>query len=215
MALINGVYKDKGRSMTLRTSIVKDIRVRDYAVASTDRISYNPNNAAYCDVGEWVQMTASDGIDRPSQDPSANDIDATHSTISGTVNCVTRPALVWYERGGTDVQAVQKVPIIVQGTIEIDTYMWAAETGIAAGEELCVVYADGDNAKFVTSMGFTGIKGILTTPTTVATTGNIHTIAGIGQNIWIVGVAMEAAVAGAPLLAQIYSMPFQQQLTVA
>jgi hypothetical protein len=94
--------------------------------------------------------------------------------------------------------------------------MWAAETGIAAGEELAVMFVDGSNAYFVAQdPGFTGIKGMLVSVATVTSGAAAFGCNGGAYGVWIVGIALEAATVATPLLVQIHSTPYLKTLTVA
>jgi len=217
MASITGVYADKGRSLTLRSSIL-DIRTRDYSLAST-RISLDPDNEAFVDVGEWVLHSGAENIDRPLNDAAGNPLSAVLSTLAGNANALSRPMLAWTERGGTDVQALEKVPCIAQGIIECDTRIWSAEAAIAEGEELCVMFIDGSNAYYAagggTAVGFTGIKGILVGMSTVLSGAVAFGCTGGAMSVWVVGVALEAAANATPLMVQIHSVPYLKAVTVA
>jgi len=222
MAAICGIYRDKGRSLTLLTSIVKDnIRVRDHAVATS--ISLNPNNAEFADVGEWVQKGAA-SVSRPTVVLATPEVAGIVHAAGGS-SAPEMPKLVWSERGGTDVQAAEKMPIIEGGgSVEGTFGMWIAEAaqGISVGDRLGVVYIQGDDTVdgtlLTTLSNYTGTKGILYAIGTGVVGGTALILDDLGiaaaDKVWCVGVATGAATANAGTLqAEIYSTPYLVTIT--
>ena len=215
MAVHVGMYQDKGRSLSLLTSIVNgQLRVKDHAVDAT--ISLNPNNAAFADVGEWVQKGATT-LSRPAT--AINVFEVASLQFNGAAGAnILPPKLVWSERGGTDVQALEKLPIIEGGIIEGTFNLWvkASTENIVVGDLLGVCWIQGNSAAIdgtdISALtGFTGDKGVLykmgnADRSDTATLVSLGVTA--GDVLWCVGVATSVVTAsGDTLQAEIFSSP--------
>lgn len=222
MAIVNGIYKDKGRGIELKTSIL-DVRIKSFPY-DTATISVDPTNAGlYADVGEWVLQNAAGNLVRPtlSTDGTALNL-ATKCSLAGHTNAaVGPPRLVYSDRGAMDVQASGKIPVLMQGAIEGEFGLYAADsTQIVIGDDLCVMFVDGNHGSFVTATGFTGVKGILV-PAAFVISGSVATFgAGTGAApggapLWVVGhLAKTTAVGSSTVYAEIYSSPIRKTIVI-
>lgn len=219
MAIINGVYKDKGRGIELKTSIL-DIRIRSYPY-DTDTISLDPTNATfYTDVGEWVLLNASGNLVRPAKSADGTALNlATKAVLAGQVNAVAGPPYcVYADRGAMDVQASGKIPVLMQGQKQGEFGLYVADdgTGAAIGEELCVLFVDGNHAGFTTTTGFTGVKGILVPIGLVESGINAAFTTGAGATaLWVVGILTDTTATGSSVVyADLYSTPIKKTITI-
>lgn len=220
MAIINGIYKDKGRGVELKTSIL-DVRIKSYPY-DTDTISVDPTDEDFADVGEWVLLNASGELVRPTKSAGGTALSgAAKAVIAGATNAAAGPPyMVYSDRGAMDVQASGKIPVLKQGQKEGEFGLYVSEGSATVGEELLVMFVDGAHGGFTTATGFSGVKGVLVTMTDVITIGSLNGSfdldGGATFNAWCVGFLTDTTAAGSGVVsAELYSSPLIKSITIA
>jgi len=202
---IYGQYKDKGRSLRLMTSILK-ARIKDFY--PEDTVSTDPLDAAYVDIGEFVLRTQA-GCKRPT-------VSLLDVVFAGQAEALEMPKCVFSERGSLDIQSVNKIPLLTEGILEGQFWVWAADSAVNAGDELCVAFFNGVDATWggTAGIGYTGCKGVLFPFVGTELIGAGGLDLATEYELWVVGVATSSVAAtGAVLQAEIYSTPLKKSIT--
>ena len=203
---IYGVYKDKGRSLRLMTSIL-EARIKDFALHD-DSISLDPLNAAYVDIGEFVVR-----LQAECKRPTVALLDV---VFAGEAGALEMPKCVFSERGSLDTQSVEKIPLLTEGILEGQFHVWAADSAVNAGDELCVAFFNGADATWggASGIGYTGVKGVLFPFVGTELIGAGGLTPATEYSLWVVGVATSSVSAtGEMLQAEIYSTPLKKTIT--